>query len=179
MAQGRPSDPQVVAVMGVTGTGKTTVGVLLAAQLGVPYAEGDDFHTRAGIAKMSSGEPLTDTDRWPWLDRIGAWASERAGLGGVISGSALHRAYRDRVRATAPGVVFVHLAGDRELIRERLARRQGHFMRPELLDSQLAGLEPLEPDETGVTVDVSGPPEEVTDRVVAALRDLWDSAAER
>ncbi|GAA3496636.1 hypothetical protein GCM10019016_037370 [Streptomyces prasinosporus] len=92
----------------------------------------------------------------------------------MISGSALRRAYRERVRERAPGIVFVHLAGDRELIEERLARRQGHFMRRELLE-----LEPLEPDEAGVTVDVSGPPEEVTDRVVAALRDLWDSAAER
>lgn len=157
MTQGRVSGPQVVAVMGVTSTGKTTVGVLLAALLEVPYAEGDDFHTPASIAKMSSGEPLTDADRWPWLDKIGAWARERAGLGGVISGSALRRAHRDRVRERAPGIVFVHLAGDRELIEERLARRQGHFMRRELLDSQLDELEPLEPDEAGVTVDVSGP----------------------
>ncbi|GAA3496637.1 hypothetical protein GCM10019016_037380 [Streptomyces prasinosporus] len=82
MAQGRASGPQVAAVMGVTGTGKTTVGVLLAALLGVPYAEGDDFHTRASTAKTSSGEPLTDADRWPWLDKIGAWARGRAGLGG-------------------------------------------------------------------------------------------------
>ncbi|MET9152530.1 gluconokinase [Streptomyces griseoflavus] len=179
MAQGSGYGPRVVAVMGVTGTGKTTIGVLLAARLGVPYAEGDDFHAPAAVAKMSSGVPLTDADREPWLDRIGAWARGRAGLGGVISGSALHRAYRDRVRAAAPGIVFAHLTGDRGLIEERLARRQGHFMRRELLDSQLAELQPLEPDEAGVTVDVSGTPEEITDRVVDALRDLDRSAATR
>lgn len=172
MTQGSASGARVVAVMGVTGTGKTTIGVLLAARLGVPYAEGDDFHTPASVAKMSSGEPLTDEDRWPWLDRIGTWARGRTGHGGVISGSALRRAYRDRVRAAAPGVVFVHLTGDRELIEDRLARRQGHFMRRELLDSQLAALQPLEPDEAGVTVDVSGTPEEITGRVVEALHDL-------
>ncbi|MBD9735706.1 gluconokinase [Streptomyces sp. H28] len=163
---------RVVVVMGVTGTGKTTIGVLLAARFGVPYAEGDDFHSRANIAKMSSGAPLTDEDRGPWLDAIGAWARDRAGAGGVISGSALRRAYRDRVRATAPGIVFVHLTGDRELIESRLAHRQGHFMPTELLASQLAALQPLEPDEAGVTVDVSGTPEETTDRVVDALREL-------
>ncbi|MGW6292332.1 gluconokinase [Streptomyces sp. NPDC055058] len=163
---------RVVVVMGVTGTGKTTIGVLLAARFGVPYAEGDDLHSRANVAKMSSGVPLTDEDRGPWLDAIGAWARDRAGAGGVISGSALRRAYRDRVRAAAPGIVFVHLTGDRALIASRLARRQGHFMPTELLASQLAALQPLEPDEAGVTVDVSGTPEETTDRVVEALREL-------
>ncbi|SDD83735.1 gluconokinase [Streptomyces prasinopilosus] len=171
--------PQVVVVMGVTGTGKTTIGVLLTARLRVPYAEGDDFHPQANIARMSAGVALTDEDRRPWLDAIGAWARKRTGLGGVISGSALRRAYRDRVRATAPGIVFVHLTGDRALIEERLARRQGHFMPTALLASQLASLQPLEPDEAGVTVDVSGDPEEITVRVVDALRELERSSAEQ
>ncbi|WP_330350274.1 gluconokinase [Streptomyces sp. NBC_00582] len=161
--------PQVVAVMGVTGTGKTTIGRLLAARLGVPYAEGDDFHPRANIAKMSAGVPLEDADRWPWLDAIGTWAHGRAGRGGVVSCSALKRSYRDRLRATAPGLVFVHLAGDRALIADRMGHRQGHFMPTALLDSQFATLQPLQPDEAGVVVDVSGTPEEITERAVRAL----------
>ncbi|MFD4415721.1 MULTISPECIES: gluconokinase [unclassified Streptomyces] len=164
--------PHVVVVMGVAGTGKTTIGPLLAARLGVPYAEGDDFHPQANIAKMTAGTALTDEDRWPWLDAIGAWADARVGLGGVVSSSALKRAYRDRLRAAAPGVVFVHLTGDRELIEDRMSHRQGHFMPTALLDSQFATLQPLEADEAGVAVDVSGGPGEITERAVAALQGL-------
>ncbi|WP_189718189.1 gluconokinase [Streptomyces phaeofaciens] len=164
--------PHVVAVMGVAGTGKTTIGPLLAARLGVPYAEGDDFHPQANIAKMSAGTPLDDEDRWPWLDAIGAWAHERAGLGGVVSCSALKRSYRDRLRAAAPGLVFVHLTGSRELIEDRMGHRQGHFMPTALLDSQFATLEPLRADEAGVAVDVSGSPEEITARATGALGGL-------
>ncbi|MFI9647043.1 gluconokinase [Streptomyces sp. NPDC052040] len=170
--------PPVVVVMGVAGTGKTTVGPLLAARLGVPYAEGDDFHPPASIAKMSAGVPLTDEDRWPWLDAIGTWAQGRAGLGGVVSSSALKRAYRDRLRAVAPGVVFVHLTGDRGLIEDRMAQRRGHFMPTALLDSQFATLQPLEPDEAGVAVDVSGSPEEIAARAVDALGALERSSAQ-
>ncbi|MEV7202948.1 MULTISPECIES: gluconokinase [Streptomyces] len=161
--------PQVVVVMGVAGTGKTTIGPLLAARLGVPYAEGDDFHPQANIDKMSAGTPLEDADRWPWLDAIGRWAHGRAGLGGVVSSSALKRSYRDRLRAEAPGVVFVHLTGSRELIESRMSQRQGHFMPTALLDSQFATLQPLEADEAGVAVDVSGSPEEITERAAEAL----------
>ncbi|MEG3629263.1 gluconokinase [Streptomyces poriticola] len=164
--------PHVVVVMGVAGTGKTTVGPLLAARLGVPYAEGDDFHPPANIAKMSAGTPLTDDDRWPWLDAIGAWAHGRAGLGGVVSSSALKRSYRDRLRAAAPGLVFVHLTGSRELIAERMSHRQGHFMPTALLDSQFATLQPLQPDEAGVEVDVAGGPEEIAGRAMNALKAL-------
>ncbi|KQX77452.1 gluconokinase [Streptomyces sp. Root1310] len=164
--------PHVVVVMGVAGTGKTTIGPLLAARLGVPYAEGDDFHPQANIDKMSAGTPLDDDDRRPWLDAIGGWADARAGLGGVVSCSALKRSYRDRLRATAPGVVFVHLAGDRALIEDRMAHRQGHFMPTALLDSQFATLQPLQADEAGVVVDVSGSPESITGRAVAALDAL-------
>jgi gluconokinase len=166
------STPKVVVVMGVAGTGKTTIGSLLAARLGVPYAEGDDFHPPANIAWMSAGTPLTDDDRWPWLDAIGSWAHGRAGLGGVVSCSALKRSYRDRLRAEAPGVVFVHLAGDRSLIEDRMSHRQGHFMPTALLDSQFATLQPLQEDEAGVVVDVSGSPEEIAGRAAKALADL-------
>ncbi|MGW3119850.1 gluconokinase [Streptomyces sp. NPDC001107] len=169
--------PHVVVVMGVAGTGKTTIGPLLAARLGVPYAEGDDFHPQANIDKMSAGVPLDDADRWPWLDAIGAWAHGRAGLGGVVSSSALKRSYRDRLRAAAPGVVFVHLTGDRALIEDRMSHRQGHFMPTALLDSQFATLQPLQPDEAGVAVDVSGSPEEITARAVKALDALPHPAA--
>ncbi|MFH8347982.1 gluconokinase [Streptomyces sp. NPDC018045] len=164
------SIPHVIVVMGVAGTGKTTIGPLVAADLEVPYAEGDDFHPPANIAKMSAGTPLQDADRWPWLDAIGAWAHDRAGRGGVVSSSALKRAYRDRLRAAAPGIVFLHLTGDRSLIETRMAERKGHFMPTALLDSQFATLEPLGADEAGVAVDVSGTPQEIAGRAVAALR---------
>lgn len=164
--------PHVLVVMGVAGTGKTTIGPLLAARLGVPYAEGDDFHPQANIAKMSAGTPLTDEDRGPWLDAIGQWAHDRAGLGGVVSCSSLKRGYRDRLRAAAPGIVFVHLAGDRALIENRMAQRKGHFMPTALLDSQFATLQPLAADEAGVEVNVAGDPAEITERAVAALERL-------
>ncbi|MCX5383386.1 gluconokinase [Streptomyces sp. NBC_00083] len=166
------NSPLTIVVMGVAGTGKTTIGPLVAARLGVPYAEGDDFHPPANVAKMSAGVPLDDADRGPWLDAIGAWAHGRAGLGGVVSSSALKRSYRDRLRAAAPGVVFLHLAGDRALIERRMAERKGHFMPAALLDSQFATLQPLAPDEAGVAVDVSGTPESIAERAAAALRTL-------
>ncbi|MBI0379413.1 gluconokinase [Streptomyces albiflaviniger] len=164
--------PQVVVVMGVSGTGKTTVGPLLAEELGVPYAEADDFHPPANIAKMSAGIPLDDDDRRPWLDAIGAWAHPHAEGGGVVSCSALKRMYRDRLRSAAPGIVFLHLTGDRELIAERMKERKGHFFSGDLLDSQLATLEPLQPDEYGVAVDVSPEPDAITERAAAELRRL-------
>ncbi|MBO0515811.1 gluconokinase [Streptomyces beijiangensis] len=164
------STPRVVVLMGVAGTGKTTIGPLLAAGLGVPYAEGDDFHPPANIAKMSAGTPLDDDDRWPWLDAIGQWAHGREGLGGVVSSSALKRVYRDRLRAEAPGVLFLHLTGDRALIEQRMSERKGHFMPTALLDSQFATLQPLGADEAGVAVDIAGTPHDITERAVAALR---------
>ncbi|MFF5937557.1 gluconokinase [Streptomyces sp. NPDC012508] len=172
MSTTSPTVPPVVVVMGVAGTGKTTIGPLVADALGVPYAEGDDFHPAANVAKMSAGTPLDDADRGPWLDAIGQWAHGREGLGGVVSSSALKRIYRDRLRAAAPGVVFLHLTGDRELIERRMRERKGHFMPTALLDSQFATLQPLGDDEAGVAVDVSGSPEEIAARAVAALREL-------
>ncbi|MEU4131536.1 gluconokinase [Streptomyces wuyuanensis] len=168
------STPHVVVVMGVAGTGKTTIGPLIAEALGVPYAEGDDFHPADNIAKMSAGIPLDDADRAPWLDAIGRWAHGRAGLGGVVSCSALKRIYRDRLRAAAPDVEFLHLTGTRALIERRMTERKGHFMPTALLDSQFATLQPLQDDEAGVAVDVSGSPQEITERAVAALRRLED-----
>ncbi|MFJ3921978.1 gluconokinase [Streptomyces sp. NPDC090022] len=163
--------------MGVSGTGKTTVGRLLAAALGLPYAEGDAFHPAANVAKMASGVPLDDADRWPWLDAVGAWARVAAAEGGgVVAASSLKRAYRDRLRAAAPGVVFVHLAGDRALIAGRMAARTGHFMPATLLDSQFATLEPLQDDERGVTVDVRGTPQDIARRARAALAALPPSS---
>ncbi|MFF4426185.1 gluconokinase [Streptomyces sp. NPDC001549] len=167
------STQRVIVVMGVAGTGKTTVGQLLAEALGIPYAEGDAFHPAANVAKMSAGIPLDDADRWPWLDAIGEWIRNRAGLrSGVIAASCLKRVYRDRLRAAAPGAVFVHLSGERPLIEKRMAERKGHFMPTTLLDSQFAALEPLQDDELGVVVDVSGSPEDITERALAALRQL-------
>lgn len=160
----------VIVVMGVSGTGKSTVGELLAARLGVPYAEADDFHSPASIAKMSAGIPLDDADRLPWLDAIGAWAREHHDGGGVVSCSALKRGYRDRLRAAAPGLFFLHLTGDRALIAARMEARTGHFMTSALLDSQLATLEPLQPDETGLALDIAPEPELITERAAAVLR---------
>ncbi|MGW7457187.1 gluconokinase [Streptomyces sp. NPDC054797] len=171
------STRRVIVVMGVAGTGKTTVGRLLAEALGVPYAEGDAFHPAANVAKMSAGTPLDDADRWPWLDAIGEWIHSLAGLrGAVVAASSLKRTYRDRLRAADPGAVFVHLSGERPLIEERMAARKGHFMPRALLESQFAALEPLQDDEAGVVVDVSGSPEEITGRALAALTALTDPA---
>ncbi|THA56653.1 gluconokinase [Streptomyces sp. A1136] len=163
---------QVIVVMGVAGSGKTSVGRLLADALGVPYAEGDTFHPAANVAKIAGGTLLDDSDRWPWLDAVGAWIGGRAAGagGGVVSASALKRVYRDRLRAADPGVVFVHLTGERSLIEKRLTRRTGHFMPAALLESQLDALEPLQDDEAGVVVDIAGPPEQVARRALTALR---------
>jgi gluconokinase len=159
--------------MGVSGSGKSTVGALLAGLLDVPYADADDFHPPANIAKMSAGTPLDDADRAPWLDAVGAWARDHAGTGGgVVTCSALKRAYRDRLRAAAaPGLLFfVHLSGDRELIARRMGARTGHFMPLALLDSQLATLQPLAGDEHGAVVDIDAPSGEIAARAADAVR---------
>ncbi|MFE9319461.1 gluconokinase [Nocardia sp. NPDC052278] len=141
--------------MGVSGTGKTTTARILAGQLGVPFAEGDDFHSPANVAKMSSEIPLDDTDREPWLDSIGRWLHDQLaeGRGGVVACSALKRRYRDRLRDAAPHLFFLLLTADRELLAERIAQRRGHYMPPSLLDSQLATVEALDPTERGLTID--------------------------
>jgi gluconokinase len=155
--------------MGVSGSGKSTVGRLLANRLGADFEEGDELHPAANVAAMKAGHPLGDAERAPWLRRVADWldAQRAAGRPGVITCSALKRRYRDGLRG--PGVVFVYLEVDRAELADRLAHRIGHFMPAELLDSQLADLEPLEPDETAVTIEASGPPSEQVDRIVAAL----------
>jgi carbohydrate kinase (thermoresistant glucokinase family) len=159
----------LVVVMGVSGSGKSTVGALLAERLGLPYAEADDFHPPANIAKMATGVPLDDTDRAPWLDLIAAWLAKHSGTGGVITCSALRRRYRDRLRAQMPEAFFLHLDGSEELIGRRLAERTGHFMPPGLLRSQLEALDPLEADEAGAVVSVDATPEELAERALAVI----------
>jgi gluconokinase len=160
-----------LVVMGVSGSGKSTVGKLLAERLGWDFAEADDFHPEANVAKMSAGVALTDSDRWPWLRAIAAWMSERsaAGVDVVVTCSALRRVYRDVLREAGSVVRFVHVAGDRELIAERMASRSGHFMPATLLASQLATLEPLEDDEDGVVVDLALPPAQIVDQALQRL----------
>lgn len=148
-------DPPLLTVMGVSGSGKTTVGAALAQRLGVPYADADDFHPPENVAKMAAGIPLDDADREPWLRTIGAWLADHAASGGVTSCSALRRRYRDLLRESAPHQLFVHCAGSQELIASRVAGRPAHFMPVSLLDSQFATLEPLSDDENGVVLDIS------------------------
>ncbi|RJO73825.1 gluconokinase [Nocardia panacis] len=155
--------------MGVSGSGKSTVGALLAARLGVDYAEGDEFHPPANVAKMSAGIPLTDADRTPWLDLIATWLTAHRERGGVVSCSALKRSYRDRLRAAAPEAFFLHLAADRAELMARMTGRAGHFMPASLLDSQLAALEPLTVEEKGTTLDATRAPAELVDEALGAL----------
>jgi carbohydrate kinase (thermoresistant glucokinase family) len=157
--------------MGVAGSGKSTVAKGLADRLGWLQAEGDDFHPASNIAKMTSGTPLTDTDRWPWLDSIVAWTGEADGAGRstVVTCSALRRVYRDRLRGAPGRTLFVHLAGSQELLAERMGARPHHFMPPSLLPSQLATLEPLEADEPGVTLDIDA---DIPTLVAAAITQL-------
>jgi gluconokinase/shikimate kinase len=163
-----PSEP-VLVIMGVSGCGKSTVAGLLAGRLGWDLAEGDDMHPAANIAKMSAGEPLDDADRWPWLARVAEWIHTRTAGGrpGVVTCSALKRSYRDVLRGDS--VVFVYLAGSRELIARRLAARHGHFMPAALLDSQFATLEPPGQDEQAITVDITGSPASEAMRILRTL----------
>ncbi|MDX3866519.1 gluconokinase [Streptomyces scabiei] len=159
----------LVVVMGVSASGKTTVGQLLAQRLEVPYAEADDFHPAANVAKMRAGHPLDDEDRRPWLDEIARWLSDHAEGGGVVSCSALKRRYRDRLASAAPHISFLHLDGSRELIAARITARKGHFMPPGLLDTQFADLEPLGDDEAGAAIPIDGTPQETVALAHAAV----------
>ena len=163
--------PAAIIVMGVSGSGKSTIGALLAEALGWPFADADGFHPAANVAKMAAGQPLTDEDRWPWLDAIAAQigASRTAEQPVVVACSALRRAYRERLRAGHGDLIFLHLAGAPEVIAARQAARQGHFMPPSLMASQFATLEDPAAEADAVTVSVSASPHEV---VAAALEQL-------
>lgn len=154
----------IAVVMGVAGSGKTTIGHLLAERLGVVYAEADSFHPPANVAKMTAGQALDDDDRRPWLAAIAAWIRDQVNTdkGGVVSCSALRFQYRDRLREAYPDAWFLHLDIDRARAVERVASRHGHFMPASLVDSQLQTLEPLLPGERGTVVDASAAPEEIT-----------------
>ncbi|KAA0122120.1 gluconokinase [Methylobacterium sp. P1-11] len=162
---------RVLVVMGVSGSGKSTVAALIAERLGWIFVDGDSFHTPEHVAKMHAGHALDDEDRAPWLARIATWIQQRldAGESGVVVCSALRRAYRDILTRGSRRVRLVYLDGDRALIGQRLAERQGHFMSPRLLDSQFATLEVPAPDEHPITVGILEPPEAIADRVVAEL----------
>ena len=162
---------QVLVVMGVSGSGKSTVGALIAERLGWIFVDGDSFHTPEHVAKMHAGHALDDEDRAPWLARIAVWIQHRleAGESGVVVCSALRRAYRDVLTRGSRRVRIVYLDGDRALVSKRLAERHGHFMSPRLLDSQFATLEIPGPDEHPVIVGIDAAPVTVADRVVAQL----------
>jgi len=154
--------------MGVSGSGKSSVGAALGARLGVPFAEGDDFHPAASRAKLAAGIPLTDADRWPWLRGLRDWAAAQQ-RGCVLACSALRRAYRDVLREAGPDVVLLHVSAPAGLLRARMDRRVGHFMPTSLLASQLATLEPLAPDEPGHVLDATGDVDDVVTTALVAL----------
>lgn len=164
----------LIVVLGVSGSGKTTVGGLLAHRLGIPFADADDLHPQANLEKMAAGTPLADEDRWLWLRRVGRMLADAdaAGTGLVIACSALKRLYRDAILEVEPRAQFVLLDGSRGLLETRLADREGHFMPVSLLDSQLATLEPLGSDEPGLTVGIEGTPEEIVAETRAKLAPL-------
>ena len=167
----RAARVQVLVLMGGSGSGKTTVGALLAGRLGWNSAEADDFHPPGNIAKMRSGVPLEDGDRLPWLNAIAAqidrWRAE--GQHGVVTCSALKRHYRDIIIGDRPEVRLVFLKGDHALIADRLAARLGHFMPPALLESQFAALEEPHSDERPVVVSIEEPPQRLAEQVIAML----------
>ena len=159
-------DAPPIVVMGVSASGKSSVGEALAARLGIPYVDADDLHPQSNVDKMAAGVPLTDDDRWPWLDAVAARLAEGPV---VVACSALKRAYRDRLRASAPDTVFVHLTGDRRVLEERIADREGHFMPASLLQSQLDTLEDLGSDEAGFALDFAEPVDELVAQAVERI----------
>jgi gluconokinase len=165
-----------IVVMGVAGCGKTTVAEAFRDRKQFVMAEGDDFHSKANVDKMSHGVPLTDDDRWPWLASINAWMAQqdKEGKSTVVSCSALKRSYRDVLRKNL-NVYFIHLSGSQELIGGRLSKRTGHYMPPSLLPSQFADLQPLEADEPGAVISVAGTPLEVEDAAIKAVEQYRDS----
>jgi gluconokinase len=160
-----------IVVMGVAGSGKTTIGSALAARLGLPYGDADDLHPPANVAKMRAGRPLDDRDRLPWLNAVGAWLADRR-EGAVISCSALRVNYRDLLRTYASDVTFLHLAGDTAVITARVAARTDHFMPVSLVSSQLELLEPLGPVVWGFVADLALPVDELVDQLSDLFRGV-------
>lgn len=168
-----PSGPraaELVVVGGVSGSGKSTVGALLAERLAVPFLDADSLHPEVNVAKMASGIALTDADREPWLVRIDEVLDSHRDTGLVIACSALRRSYRDIIRSAAPSVRFIALTGSRELIAARMRARRDHFMPTSLLDSQLAAFEALEPGEAGTSLEVAASADEVA---WSAFQAIW------
>lgn len=161
----RPHRPLAV-VMGVCGSGKSVCGEALAQALDVPFADADDFHPQSNVAKMAAGHPLDDEDRKPWLAAIGTWLAEHADTGAVVTCSALKRTYRDQLRAQAPGLPFLHLAGPADVVLARVGQREDHFMPTSLVESQYATLQPLESHEAGLTIDFT----QSVEAIVAEMR---------
>ena len=168
---GEPHPTRHVVVMGVSGAGKTTVARGISELTGLRFAEADEFHSEANVAQMRSGVPLDDAARWPWLRDLADWMAARhvEGVSTVLACSALKRTYRDVLRQGPPDVEFVHLDGSAELIRDRLNGRAGHYMPASLLDSQRAILEQLDPDESGVVLEVARSPEDLVAMAVTRL----------
>ena len=166
--------PVIAVVMGVSGSGKTTVAALLAAALGCQFQEGDDLHPRENVEKMHGGTPLTDADRMGWLhkiaDEIDGWRAR--GESGVLTCSALKRSYRSIIIGNRPDVTLVYLKGSYDLIRRRMAARHEHFMPVALLDSQFATLQEPTPDEHPITVDVGGRPADIAIQIVRQLEAI-------
>ena len=162
----------IIIIFGVSGAGKTTVGKLLARELGWHFLEADDFHPAANIEKMRNGQPLTDEDRWPWLDCLRKQIEQllSAGENAVLACSALKRAYRDRLRVSDE-VKFVFLRGDYALVEKQLRSRREHFMNPDLLQSQFDDLEEPQPDENALTIELGRTPEQIVEEIEAKLLD--------
>lgn len=163
--------PRVLVLMGVSGCGKTTVAALLAGNFGWDFEEGDALHPQSNVEKMHAGHPLTDEDRWPWLEKVAGWieAQLEAGKDGVVTCSALKRSYRDILNRRGSGVFFVYLAGSQEVIKARLAARHGHFMPSSLLESQFADLEEPAADEPALRVDIGPPPQQIVRKIIDEL----------
>ena len=165
------SSPVVLVIMGVSGSGKSTIAALLAERLGWAFEEGDSLHPTANVEKMAAGSPLTDEDRWPWLAKVADWIDGRLDTGenGIITCSALKRSYRNVLNRRGSGVEFVYLAVNRVELEERVEHRPGHFMPASLLDSQLETLEPPALSEPAIEVDASTDPQLVVDRIMRQL----------